>query len=714
MVIVKSHYSAPELAALGLRGVPTTERGVRYGATRENWVSRPRPKGKGLEYAFDSLPADAQAEIRRRAAADLIGTPASTPAIARPQQIDMLETDTQRLKAHARKGILTMLDRLMDQCNISRETAMATLLAQAKLGTLDDHAVMMLRAARDERGRKGDFPSVRTLKRWLAQEKAGDLAPKIASQQDFSVPEWARVFLSHYQQPQKPSVEHAYREFEKAHRMRDRAWDFPTIHQVRRFLGKLGNVSREVGRMGPHELKNIRPYVVRTFDQLLPNDVWSADGHTFDAEVQHPLHGRPFRPEITTIIDIATRMAVGFSVGLAESSIAVLEAISNATLNCGAPAVFYVDNGSGYSNQLLKREGTGLQGLLGFNIKHSLPYNSQAKGVIERSHQTIWIQGAKLLPSFIGASMDREAKLAQFKVTRKAIKDGGALPLMGWDQFIQFAQERIDEYNHRPHRSLPKIVDESGQRRHMSPLECREAHRARGWEPIMLNKAEAQSVFRPRVERSVIRGAIALFNNGYFSPMLEEFHGERVQVAFDIHDAKQIWVYDADGRFVCTADFRANERHYFEMPFIDQSREKRADAREKRVMAKLDEIDAERRGHRALPMETPEVLEIPGIGQITREALRARVVNVQDIEPEQPMATVTVDAAPVAQVLALPETAAQKFARWQALDRHITNGGTIEKTEDLKFYSLYMKSKEFAAQKRRAEDAGELQLASQM
>ncbi|MCA8194133.1 Mu transposase C-terminal domain-containing protein [Burkholderia vietnamiensis] len=718
-IAVKSHYGAAELAAMGLPSIPGTMQGVKLRAKSAAWAFRKRAgRGGGLEYAIDSLPTEAQDEIRRRATTALIvaPAPAKPAAVTRhEQQLQLVETDAQRLRADARKGILATLDRIMVQCHVSREAAMTTLLTQARMGTLDDHLVMMLRAARDERGRKGDgFPSIRTLKRYLGLSKSGSLAPKVV-RQDFSVPEWARVFLGFYQQPQKPSVELAYREFEKAYRMRDREWDFPTVHQVRRFLGKLGKVSREVGRMGPRELKNIRPFVRRTFEQLQPNDVWTADGHTFDAEVQHPLHGRPFRPEITTIIDIATRMAVGFSVGLAESSLAVLEAISHAAIGHGAPAIFYVDNGSGYSNQLLKREGTGLKGLLGFEVSHSLPYNSQAKGVIERSHQTIWIQGAKLLPSFIGAAMDREARLTQYKITRTAVRKGGVLPLMSWEHFVQFATERIDEYNRRPHRSLPKADDAAtAQRRHMSPLECLEAFRSRGWEPTTLTASEAQSVFRPRVERTVLRGEISLFNNRYFSGLLEEFHGEPVQVAFDIHDAQRVWVHDKEGRFICSAEFGANERHYFPTSYVEQAREKRADAREKRLDAHRDEIEAERRGRRALTMETPEVLDIPGIGRISREALNARVVDVPAVEAVPVTVDVATPTMPMATVIDMPESAAQRFARWQALDKHITDGGTIEKTEDLKWYGLYAQSKEFAAQKRRAEEAGELPLANQM
>ncbi|PFH20815.1 DNA-binding protein [Burkholderia sp. JKS000303] len=263
-LIVKTHYSAAELADMRVTGLPSTKGKVIAKAEREAWAFI-EAKGLGGVRREYVPPVDVMAAIKARAAQSLVAAvqPTAAVPVARvSQQRDLLETDAQRLTADARKGILTTLGRLMEQCHISREIAMITLLTQAKAGTLDDHMVMMLKAARDERGRKGDgFPSVRTLKRWLAQEKAGDLTPKKV-QADYSVPEWARAFLPFYQQPQKPSVELAYREFEKAYRMRDRAWDFPTIHQVRRFLGKVGNVSRQVGRVGPREMKNLRGFTI--------------------------------------------------------------------------------------------------------------------------------------------------------------------------------------------------------------------------------------------------------------------------------------------------------------------------------------------------------------------------------------------------------------------------------------------------------------------
>ncbi len=716
-ITTKPFYSAAEIAKMRLPGLPTNRDNVRLTAERECWpfVEKSGRGGTRREY---SPPEHVVALIHRAVTQSMmenIGGEVAVQPATQFRQANLIETDAQRLRADARQGILTWLERIMAQCHVSREAAMTTLLTQAKAGRLDDHLVMMLRAARDERGRKGDgFPSIRTLKRYLGQARAGTLVPKVP-QTDFAIPPWAKAFLGFYQQPQKPSVELAYRQFDAAYHMREQSWHFPTIHQVRRFLSKLGKVAAESGRLGARELKTIRPFIRRTFDQLLPNDVWSADGHTFDAEVQHPLHGRPFRPEITTIVDIATRRAVGFSIGLAESAIAVLDALRHASTRNGVLAIFYVDRGSGYANALLQAEGTGLTGQLGFEVSHSLPYNSQARGVIERLHQTLWVTGAKTLASYMGAPMDREAKLAHFKVTRGAIRNGGAIPLMGWDAFMSFCNEQITAYNARPHRSLPMTNDPvNGRRRHMSPDEAHAAFLARGWQPVTLATDEAERVFRPRIERTVQRGEVRLLNNHYFSGLLEEFHGETVHVAYDIHDAQFVWIYEGEtGRFICKAEAGANAAHYMPMSYVEQAREKRADARTKRLQVKLDEVEAERIGQPALTLNTPEVITIQGFGEITREALNHRF---PDIEP-----MVEVIATPVsslgspsiaAEVFELPETVERRFARWQALHQHIETGGVPDR-EELKWYGTYPLTKEFAAQKRRADQAEEWQLVSQ-
>lgn len=662
-----------------------TRSGLFARANRESWPFEEVAVrgGKKRYYPLASLPKDIRPALQQKAIAAML--PVIAEEIAAPIVLQAPEhtlTDKQRLERDARMGVKSAIQRAMIDGSCSQESAMHALLHNARAGLLDGVTTRMLRLARDPRGRAGDgFPSIRTLKRWLASD---DLAPKIR-QQEMQVPAWAKTFLAIYQQPQKPSVESAYRQFCDCTAESGR----PSIHQVRRFLDKLGTVTRERGRMGPRELKNIRPFVRRSFDDLLPNDVWTADGHTFDAEVQHPFHGRPFRPEITTFADIATRLATGWSVDLAESGKAVADALRNGVERHGVPALIYVDNGGGYKNKFMHDEATGLIGRIGSTMTHSLPYNSQARGVIERLHQTLWVDGAKQLPSYMGAAMDREARLQQFKLTRKALKSGGAMPLMPWDLFVQWCEQRIADYNARVHSSLKGL----------SPLLAWRAFEARGWEPHKLSADELATLFRPRVTRKLARAEIRLFNNLYFARELEEFHGLDVHVAYDIHDPARIWVYLPDGRLICEALVNGNSRHYMPVAVIEQARQKRAEGRLARVDAKREEILEELHGGPAITA--------PAGGQVV---IGGRVIEHEAIssKPEVPQTKARPAIADrngerrqraeeIVKTMPRSErTAAENFAEWQALDARLQAGEEITEA-DARWHRSYPNSAQYKA-----------------
>lgn len=686
---MKTQFSAVELAAMRLEGLPSTEKGIRLRADRESWAYA-EVAGKGgrngtrREYLLSGLPADVRKAIQKTALETAVASVSSvatrpvaaTACMPTGEALPPVKqfaspvvpfsdlTDKQRLERDARAGVLAALRRLQQASNCSQEAALTTLLTSARAGRLDEATDRMLRLARDPRGRAGDgYPSVRTLKRWLS---APDLAPK-HTRADMSVPEWAGAFLAEYRKPEKPSVEAAYRDACDV-------WgdERPSIHQVRRFLAKLGNVTREVGRMGQRELKNIQPFVRRDFSLLEPNDVWTADGHTFDAEVQHPLHGRPFRPEITVFADIGTRMAVGWSVDLAESSCAVADALRFGVERYGVPALIYVDNGSGYRNAFMNDEALGLVGRIGSTMTHSLPYNSQARGVIERLHQTLWTTGAKQLPGFIGAAMDREARLAQFKLSRKAVKGGGAMPLMPWDLFVQWVQQRIDWYNAKAHRSLGNT----------SPELARRTFEAKGWAAVEVAADVLDTLFRPRVSRTVARGELVLFNNRYFARELAEFHGEEIHVAYDIHNPAQVWAYWPDGRLICTAEVNGNSKHYFPVPVVEQARQKRAKGRLDRIETKREEILAELHGQAALPAVESAPLVIGGRIVQPEAALAARREASAQAEVVPP-ASATPSAKPAPEPQSAPVrprsemSAAEIYAEWLAIGERISSADEV-------------------------------------
>lgn len=704
MTAAKTHYSAAELDCLSLPSLPGSKRGIEKLSSRQAWsfrevAARGGRSGTRKEYAVAALPAPArQALLEQKlatptassspapSAAGALPAAPTSPTLAGlliPQACADL-TDDQRIERDARSGVVAAIRRFQVEAGCSQEAAMQTLLALAASGRADPVIVRSLQLARDGRGRKGvndtGLPSTRTLKRWLS---SGDLTPRVA-QRDMSIPPWAKAFLERYQQPQKPSVEAAYRDACNVWTAAER----PSIHQVRRFLDKLGTVTRERGRMGPRELKNIQPFVRRDFSHLEPNDIWTADGHCFDAEVQHPLHGRPFRPEITAILDIATRRCVGWSIDLAESGIAVADAIRYAAERNGIPAIFYVDNGGGYQNAMMKDETTGLMSRLGTDMRHSIAYNSQARGVIERAHQTIFVQAAKQLPSYIGATMDREARLQQFKVTRKALKSGGAMPLIPFDVFIQFIEARVADYNAKAHRTLKGT----------SPDLAWRAFEARGWKPEVLRAEDTDTLFRPRVSRIIQRAEINLFTNIYFARELAEFHGIEAQIAYDIHDPSRIWVYTPEGRFICEAQANGNRRHYMPVPVVQQAREKRAKGRLARVDAKRDEILEELHGAPAIAAPACNQIVLGG-RVIDAEALAVAVpleVTENCMSDAENCVSVT-ENRPSVPLSRSDRTPAENYADWCAFDVRLQAGETLTEA-DARWHRMYPASAQYRAE----------------
>ena len=625
---MKTHYSISELFKMSLEILPKSERGIQKRIQKESWsfVEVAGKGGKGGKRREYAPPPEVLKLIQAKKLNEVLGGLSDLPELQPSPQpsptgrggaglpspdvrggelaigVTDGSTEQQRLCESARRGVLSAVERVMAESGVSKEAAMTTVLTQAKMPGFE-HIAKLFSLAADGRGGGGKLPSVRTIKRWFAARESNSLAPKSRTE-DMNVPSWLPVFLECYRLPMKPSVSEAYRLFvnrlEGLHSPQPsstgRVGDVPSIHQVRRWLGKLGNVERERGRRGARDLKNILPHKRRDFLHLKPAAIYTADGHTFDAEVLNPLSGLPFRPEITTVLDVGTRRCMGWSVGLVESRFTVLEALSHAS-RAAIGALWYVDWGRGFENLMMTDEATGLMGRLGMTMTHSRAYNSQAKGASERSHN-IFTRAAANLPSFVGKNMDDEARQKLFKLSRKEVRLHGKIlnsPIPTWDEFKGYIERVVDEYNDRPHRSLPKFTDRDGKRRHMSPNEFWALKVAEFGEPPRVSPEEEGYLFRPQVMRTVQRGEVSLFNNTYYSAELMEFNGEKVRVGYDVQDALWVWIYDDVGRLICKAEWHGNSTDYMPVSVLERAEDKRNDERLKRNELQQQNILKERR-----------------------------------------------------------------------------------------------------------------------
>lgn len=653
---LRDWYTIQELA--GLPGMPGTVPGVRKLADRAGWEGQRRLGSKAIEYSVAVLPKETQNALL----VAQLGTPPAPVEVPEPvtasyvyNERDGLSvsrlTDEQRAVMSARVSIVREIERMSQM--ISQQRAIEHLVAMAHTGDLSPYLMERVERANDRKTSDRTL-SERTLKRWLTNfRRHGEvgLAPE-RRKKDMSVPSWAADFLKHYQRPQKPSVEAAYCAFQAENP------GCPSIHAVRRWLKKLSPEARERGRMSAQENKMHQAMNRRQADMLWPNDVWVADGHTFDAEVVNPVTGQIFRPEITLMIDWGTRRIVGFSVNLAESTIATLDTLRDGVTRCGMYRVLYVDNGSGFDNAVVYEVNDRLGGL----ITHSLPYNSQARGVIERAHKTILVRLAKTYDSYIGADMDKQAKTRFHKLSRKQLDAGlKPTPVPEFAEFFADLQQALDEYNHRPHRGLPKIRDlATGRPRHQSPMECWKSAEAEGWEPLRADPEVVASLIRPQVTRKTTRGEIRWNGGVYFLKALVDLHGEEIRVAYDFRDSSQVWAFTLEGELIGAAALGGNASPAMPMTIFEKSEEQRVKSQLGRITKKATVLTGEEVELRVIPRNK-------GPQYSDEQLLAARQHAAAQIEQENSFQ--------------VPGDSVARYRLWKQLDARIKAGEVLSEQE---------------------------------
>lgn len=677
---MRNWYTAQELA--GLPGVPGTARNVKAMADRQGWEGQRRLGTKAIEYAFAVLPPETQAALiaaqvnQEQPPAEPQQPADNLPIIAERDMISASRlTDDQRSVMTARLAFVREIERMRQV--IPQQRAIETLVNLARSGELSPYLAERVIRANDRKTEDRSL-SERTLKRWLSDyRKHGEtgLAPA-RRQKNTSVPDWAADFLRCYQRPTKPSVEASYAEFAAKHPDAR-----PSIHAVRRFLNKLSPEARERGRYSPQELKAFQAFKRRNTKALWPGDVYTADGHKFDAEVLNPRTGKPFRPEVTTVLDVATRRVLGISVGEAENTIFVLDALADAIRRGGMFAIFYVDNGSGFANDMVRE----VVDRLGGTMTHALPYNSQARGLIERAHQSIWVNAAKKLPSYIGADMDKHAGTAVHRISRKQLREAGQTVLIPtFAEFMSGVEVEIEAYNNRPHRGLAKIRDrETGRHRHMSPMEAWEAARGEGWEPLLAPAELVDDLLRPQIVRKTTRGEIAWAGQRYFLKDLVALHGEEVRIAYDVRDASRVWVRTLEGELLGEALIDGNASDYMPKSLLDQAYEKREQGQFKRALDKVESLTG-KRVELIAPTSAPSA-------QLTNEQMEAaRRFAAAQIEQENSFQ--------------VPGDSVARYRLWKQLEARLAAGGELSEQET-NWHAHYPSRPEFTSMKELFEAA---------
>lgn len=631
------YINAKELINLGIQTLPSTVKNVIERARRENWPNRKRVgRGGGLEYLVNGLPAYILTEVKERLASQILlklnnqSLPVEYNKKKRISksllqetliydEVKKLNTKQQEI-AYARMSICQEVNKMHDVANLGIKESVRYVINQLELGLLPEYLTKLIATA-NARNSNTRSLSFSTLYSWIRaykgaktpNERLAALSPKQTKPKTpLLAYEWLPDFMAFYSNANSPNITEAYRRFAKNWvETGNNIVNLPSIDVVRRALKKMPVIALERGRKTGAAYKSLLPYVKRDWLSLSPNDVWIGDGHSFKAKIAHPDHGRPFKPEVTMIVDCC-RMIVGFSVSLAESTIAVADALRIGIKNFGLPLMYYSDNGGGQTGKMIDHEVTGYCARLGVHHETGMPGNPQGRGIIEGLWDSTLIALAKEYDTYTGRGVDSSTKNLMYRKLESAFNaenKGKELTaeqkrykskLPSWKQFIADVARCIDEYNNRPHRSLPKKNDGI----HFTPAEYRQIRlEADKVEIERLTDSELDTLFMPEEVRITKRGLISLMDNSYFHIDLANYHGEQVRVAYDLHDYEHVIVRTMDGKFICKAVFEGNKRDAMPKPLIQQLKEKRV---KHKVQRKENQIAIDKQELRPVIEQQPD------------------------------------------------------------------------------------------------------------
>ena len=659
---------------VGLPGMPGTAQGVRYSirklASSEHF-RRKRAGSKTIEYSIDCLPPVTQRALRERHVAQLMASApqeiTTQPPVKRERKQNVVQpveayrgspqlveerlnalTENQRKVAEARIALVCEVLRISQEPGFSCASAIRFIVSRLAQGNLEERLESLVITANARKGKERTLSAI-TLKRWIAAfNKAQNAAERLLllapGKRDEIKPEeisWLPEFLAQYRQANGRPMSEAYEDFvaDWQRRHADEPYMLevmPSYDVVRYAMKKLPEVVKQKGRVTGSEYRQLEGFTRRDWTAMPVNYVWIGDGHGMKLKCAHPVHGRPFSPEVTFVIDGGTRFVVGWSLDLAENVFAVAGAIQHGIRNHGKPFLYYSDNGSGETADMLDKEIVGILPRLGINHPTGIAGNPQGRGIIERLNRTLPMRIARRYRTYFGKGADRESLRVLNRDLRSAFnalqqdkplnarQKSAMRELPSWSELIEAIREGVEWYNNRPHSELP--MKPNG--RHYSPAEFRKKRLAEEDTEIeWLSDIELRDMFRPMVERPVRRCEIQWLNNIYYAPELRDEHGRKVLISYDIHDAERITVRRKDGSFICEAIWNGNKRAAFPVTAEYHKQQQRINGMRKRAEEKIR--DAADEGIQVIEQKTTE----PWLDNVYRPV--GNVVTVQPLRCEE-------------------------------------------------------------------------------
>jgi len=595
-------FSAAELVALKLPGMPKTHSAVVRLAKRSRWQSacnkagkplarRRQGKGGGWEYHYTILPASARNTYVIRQLQNADAPPMEeifdgAHAIPEPPS-----TKHGELRRDAILVILNFWDIYRVKSTMSLEAARYTFVMMYRNGKINGIPDWVSSAMTTNSGKKKGL-CVNTLRRWEYRRARGEfnaLAGKHGNRKGSGVLDSAEggsvakfIAARIVNQPHL-TADHirdlVEAEFGKTLDVGGKPRTLPPIRTFQRFVSKWKEEHREAltKMTDPDAYKSKMKFSGTNMNHWVkrPNQLWEIDASPADVLLSDGRHS------IYAVVDIYPRRMM-VTVTKTPKTEAVLALLRVTMQAWGVPEILRTDNGSDFVSHRFKNA------LAHLGIHHDItdPFSPEQKGTVERHIGTLQRGLMPLLPGFVGHNVTDRKKIEARRSFAKRLGESDT------DAFcVDLNQSELQEkvtkwlevkYSHTPHGGLNGKTPFEMIAAWTGPIRMIEDERALD---ILLAPLAGKDGIRV-VTKFGIRYDKAHFIHGDLVP------GNHVFVRVDPQDMGRIYVYSPDGReFICVAE--CPERLGVDPG--DAIREAR-DMQAKRLAAEVDPLNREIRG----------------------------------------------------------------------------------------------------------------------
>jgi putative transposase len=566
--IKQAWFTASELEALGLAGLPGDKRSINRRAQAERWASRLGTDGKllvrarqgrggGSEYHASLLPAEAQADLARRGFACCQPEPVKTASATAWAWFDGQKSSV-KAEAQLRLEIIT-------EINLHRAAGANASAAVARASSTHGFSSSTI---------WGWLSAVRGMERgdWLpalaADRKGGGKKAEID-------PELWEIIKSDWLRPEEPPFAACFDRVKR--QAKARGLPLPSSRTLlRRLKAEVPRSVQIMARKGAEALENHIPDVRRSVEGLHAMQAINVDGHMAHVFVEHPADPKKrVRPIITVIQDIYSRKILAWRIDLSENVLATRLAFADMFREFGIPKICLLDNSRAFASKALT-EGAktryrgkinpeapaGLLTSVGIDVRFAQIYHGKAKP-IERAFremdQNVW-RGPECAGAYAGNN----------PMNKPANYGSRAVP---WDAFEQIVAQGFAAYNAREGRKGGACKGRSCDQTFAESYRTADIGIANQTHLTMALLASTRKRLNSRT------GEIELYGNRYYSPKCLDHLGAEVTVRFDPDNLhREVHIYDKAGQYLAQAEL-LEDRGFFDQAGAIEVGKRRKQAR---------------------------------------------------------------------------------------------------------------------------------------